>query len=229
MDSTIITERRPTSVQFFFDPQCPFAYQTSLWIREVRAHTGIRVEWRFFSLQEGNHEEGQPHAWDVEGWNGGWSLLRIAAALREQNPELVDRWYAAVGRAIHEEGRPAYEGPVAQEIVEEMGLPHDTIEKALTNAATNDAVRADHEWLVETHGGFGVPTLVFANGKAYYGPVVAPAPKGDEALSLWNLVSQAATFPNLYELKAPRTDADMEHFRETFAPTFRARQAVGSR
>ncbi|MCA1599384.1 MAG: DsbA family protein, partial [Chloroflexi bacterium] len=43
---------QPRSVEFFFDPICPWAYQTSLWIREVRARTGLRVDWRFFSLEE---------------------------------------------------------------------------------------------------------------------------------------------------------------------------------
>ncbi len=40
-----------TSVDFHFDPMCPFAYQTSLWIRDVRDQTGLDVTWRFFSLE----------------------------------------------------------------------------------------------------------------------------------------------------------------------------------
>lgn len=226
MNSTIVTEQRPTSVQFFFDPQCPFAYQTSRWLREVRRQTGLRIVWRFFSLEEGNHTEGEPHPWEKE-WSPGWSLLRVAAWLREEDPELVDAWYAGVGKAIHEEGRPAYERSVAQEIVEELGLPADTIELALSDPATSEAVRADHQWLVGTYGGFGVPTLVFPWHRALYGPVVAPAPMGEEAMNLWELTVATASFPNLYELKQPRSQADMQHFREVFAPTFRAREMVG--
>jgi 2-hydroxychromene-2-carboxylate isomerase len=227
MDSQIITERRPTSIEFFFDPQCPFAYQTSLWIREVAHETGMRVQWRFFSLEEVNHQEGDLHPWEKE-WSRGWSLMRVGALLREQDPSLLDRWYAAIGKAIHEEGRPAYEPEVAREIVTELGLPADTIERALSDPATSQAVAADHEWLVATHGGFGVPTLVFPWGKAVYGPVVAPAPNGDEALRLWNLLLQWAQIPYLYELKAPKSTADEEHIREVFAPTFRAREAATS-
>jgi hypothetical protein len=32
-------------VDFHFDPMCPFAYQTSLWIRDVREQVGITVNW----------------------------------------------------------------------------------------------------------------------------------------------------------------------------------------
>ena len=42
----------PTSVEFHFDVMCPWAYKTSLWIREVRDLTGLDITWRFFSLEE---------------------------------------------------------------------------------------------------------------------------------------------------------------------------------
>ncbi|MGV0795722.1 hypothetical protein ABQF26_02070, partial [Mycolicibacterium elephantis] len=35
---------------------CPFAYQTSRWIREVRDQIGLEVNWRFFSLEEINRQ-----------------------------------------------------------------------------------------------------------------------------------------------------------------------------
>ena len=61
-----------TAVEFHFDPMCPFAYQTSLWIRDVREQLGIAIDWRFFSLEEVNRSEGQKHPWERE-WSYGWS------------------------------------------------------------------------------------------------------------------------------------------------------------
>ena len=55
-----------TVVEFHFDPMCPFAYQTSLWIRDVREQVGIGVNWRFFSLEEVNRAEGKKHPWERE-------------------------------------------------------------------------------------------------------------------------------------------------------------------
>ncbi|MFM7870942.1 MAG: DsbA family protein, partial [Actinomycetota bacterium] len=46
-------------IDFFFDPMCPWAYQTSLWIRDVRRQRQLRINWRFFSLEEVNRPDGK--------------------------------------------------------------------------------------------------------------------------------------------------------------------------
>ncbi len=51
-------------VDFHFDPMCPFAYQTSRWIRELRDQLGVTVHWRFFSLEEVNRFDGKKHPWE---------------------------------------------------------------------------------------------------------------------------------------------------------------------
>ncbi|MFM8836330.1 MAG: DsbA family protein [Actinomycetota bacterium] len=50
---------KPTKIDFFFDIMCPYAYQTSLWIREIREKVALEINWRFFSLEEINREEGK--------------------------------------------------------------------------------------------------------------------------------------------------------------------------
>src|SRR5580765_4946749 len=47
-------EAVPTEIDFYFDPMCPWAYQTSVWIREVRSLVGLDITWKFFSLEEIN-------------------------------------------------------------------------------------------------------------------------------------------------------------------------------
>ncbi len=214
---------QPRSVEFFFDPICPWAYQTSLWIREVRARTGLRVDWRFFSLEEINLEEGKKHPWERE-WSYGWSLMRVGAYLRRQDPALLDRWYLTVGRAFHERGELAFQRETAERLLSDAGLPSDAVAAALADPTTHDDVKADHDRLVSAHAGYGVPTLVFPDGQALFGPVITPAPMGDAALRLWDLVAGWPEFPHLYELRRPKTAEDRRHIEDTFAPYARARQ-----
>ena len=54
---------RPTRLDFHFDIMCPWAYQTSKWIRDVRERNGIEIAWKCFSLEEINRPEGKKHPW----------------------------------------------------------------------------------------------------------------------------------------------------------------------
>ena len=125
-------------VDFFFDPMCPWAYQTSLWIREVRRLTGLEINWRFFSLEEVNRPEGKPHPWE-RPLAYGWSPLRVAARLRRRDMALCDAWYAACGKALHTDGRKPHDPAVAKELLESIGASADDWDLA---AALESCARA---------------------------------------------------------------------------------------
>jgi predicted DsbA family dithiol-disulfide isomerase len=212
----------PTSIDAFIDPMCPFAYQTSLWLRDVRDRVGVDLRWRFFSLEEINREPGQPHPWERD-WAYGFSQMRVGALLRRQGQQAVDEWYAAVGHAFFVDARPTHDPDVHRAVLAEIGVDPAVLDEALADSTTAEEVRADHDEVVETHGGHGVPTLVFDTGQVLFGPVVAPAPTGDAALRLWDLVCAWGEVPYLYELRQPKTADDLTHLGEQFAPYFTAR------
>ena len=117
-------------VDFHFDVMCPWAYQASLWIRDVRDETGLDIGWRFFSLEEINRVEGKKHPWERD-WSYGWSMMRIGAALRRIDIELLDRWYLAAGTALHVDGRQPHRREVAEELLTEMGLDPAIVGQAM--------------------------------------------------------------------------------------------------
>ena len=126
------------------------------------------------------------------------------------------------GRALHIEGRKPHRPEVAAELLREIGLDPRLVDAAIADPTTHDDVKADHDEVV-SHGGFGVPTLVFADGSHLYGPVITPAPLGEDALALWDLVQSTRRFPHLYELKRPKSAADQAHIALQFAPYLNAR------
>ncbi len=204
------------TIGFHFDVMCPWAFQTSLWIRDVRRQTGLQIDWRFFSLEEINREDGKKHPWERE-WSYGWGMLRVAALLRRTSMDDCDRFYEVAGRALHLEGRKPHRPEVAAELLESIGLDPEIVQRAIDDPTTHDDVKKDHEAVV-AHGGFGVPTLVFPDGSHLYGPVITPAVYGDDALALWDLVTATRRFPHLYEIKRPKTQQDMQHIAEQFTP-----------
>jgi len=46
--------------------------------------------------------------------------------------------------------------------------------------------------------------------------VVVPAPTGDDAVALWHLLRGMERFPHLYELRHPKTHADLVHVAQSF-------------
>jgi predicted DsbA family dithiol-disulfide isomerase len=208
--------REPTHVQWFFDPMCPYAYQASRWIRDVRGQVPVDITWRFFSLEEINREDGKKHPWE-RPWSYGWGQMRVGALIRrELGNDALDRWYEAVGAAFFDEGIRTFDPEVHAEVIARSGFDPSLVERAVADPSTTDAVRADHEEVVAEHGGHGVPTIVFESGYAVYGPVIVPAPYGADALALWDLVSAMQRFPHLYELRHPKRGADLAHIAEHF-------------
>lgn len=211
----------PTAVDFHFDIMCPYAFQTSLWMREVRDRTGLEVRWRFFSLEEVNRVEGKKHPWERD-WSYGWSMMRVGARLRRDDPALLDAWYEAAGAALHVDGRKPHHPDVARALLVELDLDPALVDEAIADGTTHDEVRAEHQAVLAA-GGWGVPTLIFDDGQAFFGPVVVDPPTGDAAVRLWDLVVGWREFPHLYELQRPKRPEDIAVIAETFRPYLEAR------
>ena len=217
----------PVQLAFHFDVICPWAYQTSLWMREVRDRQGLEVDWRFFSLEEINRLEGKKHPWERE-WSYGWSMMRIGALLKREDPGLNDAWYLRSGTALHVEGRKPHRPEVARDLLVEMDLDPGLVDLALADESTHDDVRNDHDQVVSM-GGWGVPTLVFPGAEDYdsrklFGPVLIDPPTGEAADRLWNLVLGWLEFPHLFEMQRPKTEADLTAVANVFRPYIEARE-----
>lgn len=213
-----------TSVDFHFDIMCPWAFQASVWMRDVRDRLGLEVCWRFFSLEEINRAEGKKHPWQRE-WSYGWSMMRIGALLRRIDPELLDRWYLAAGTALHVEGNKPHRREVAEVLIGQLGLDPALVGQALADPSTHEEVRADHD-RVTGLGGWGVPTLVFGGRQALFGPVLIEPPSGEAAIRLWQLLTAWLDFPNLYEVQRPKRPADLQAIAVAFQPYLQARDWV---
>ncbi len=215
---------QPMEVDFHFDVMCPWAYQTSLWMRDVRDQLGLIVNWRFFSLEEVNRMEGKKHPWERD-WSYGWSMMRIGAVLRRESMDLLDKWYAATGKALHVDGNRPHNPDVARHLLQEIGADPAIVDQSIADPTTHDEIRAEHDKVVSS-GGYGVPTLFFPDGQCLFGPVLLDPPTGEAAIRLWNAVIAWVEFPHLYELQRPKQHDDNQLIAKTFRPYLEARDWV---
>ena len=198
-----------TDLDFFWDPVCPWAWITSRWVNNVIDQRGIEVDWRFISLKVVNEEKGYAPEL-VERYTKthglGYELLNVAAAVRAKHgPEKLGQLYTRFGTTIHiDRQAPVLREPAGiAAILDELDLD-PALAEASETAAFDDDVRADTE-LALTRAGrdLGTPVLTFnpPDGFSFFGPVIAKAPTGADALELWDTVVKLATFPGFAELK----------------------------
>jgi 2-hydroxychromene-2-carboxylate isomerase len=214
----------PETLDVHVDIMCPFAYQASVWLRDVRRQTGLELRWRFFSLEEVNRVEGKKHPWERE-WSYGWSMMRIGVLLRRRDPELLDAWYERAGSALHAEGRKPHRPDVARQLLVDIGLDPGLVDDALADDTTHDEITADHHRVLDA-GGYGVPTLFFPDGQCLFGPVLVDPPTGEAALRLWDLVRGWTDFPLLFELQRPKSRAHQAAIVDALRPYLEGRDWV---
>ena len=193
-------------VQFWFDPLCPWAWITSRWMLEVERVRPVRTDWRIMSLAYLNlvQHEGKGLSEEyVERMSRAWGPVRVcAAAAADAGPGVLGPLYTAIGTRLHNQGRR--EDPaIIPEALQEAGLPVWLADAAETTEFDAAIKKSHHEAFDEVGLDVGTP-VIRIRGKALFGPVITPAPKGEAAGELWDglvLVSKADGF---FELKRSR-------------------------
>jgi protein-disulfide isomerase-like protein with CxxC motif len=192
---------------FWFDPLCPWAWITSRWMLEVEKVRDIHTEWHVMSLAILNADrEDVPERYRGLMERAKAAVRVCIAAEQMKGSEILLPLYTALGTRIHVEGRGKDEtqGPmILAESLEELGLPASLAEAA-TSDEFDEALAASHHAGMDAVGDqVGTPVIHY-NGRAIFGPVVTPAPKGEAAGRLWDGVLLCTGTEGFFELKRTR-------------------------
>lgn len=192
------------TADFWFDPICPWAWMTSRWMTEVTRVRDADVRWHVMSLAVLN--EGRDLSADYRRlMDEAWGPVRVLTAARlAHGDEVLKPLYDAIGTRLHPGGRGDETMTVVAEALAEVGLPAELIEAAGSDAY-DDELRASHQQAIDLVGDEVGTPVVAINGNAFFGPVMTPAPKGEDAGRLWDGFVLVTGVPGFYELKRTRT------------------------
>lgn len=206
----------PHDVEFFFDPGCPFAWQTSVWLRRVQELTGISIGWRFISLRFINEDNDVPEAM-LEAQLRGLRYHRICAAARQKlGNDAVGELYRAWGDRywytpststdLLDRLSDATARTDPAEIVASLDLPPSLLDAA-DDESWDLLIRAESDEAFRRTGpDVGTPIITYdpPHGNSLFGPVISEIPDDDTAVAFYEALRVFADFKGFSELK--RTD-----------------------
>jgi 2-hydroxychromene-2-carboxylate isomerase len=192
-----------TKAEFWFDPICPWAWMTSRWILEVETVRDIEVKWNLFSLAHLNRDKEMAEDYKAKLIRS-WHCTRVIAAAQKAHGSAVTLpLYTAISSRIHLQKQEVNQA-LFEAALEEVG-PDKNLATAMNDESFNAAIIESHERGIKLVGNDVGTPIISVEGAAFFGPVISPAPKGEEAGKLWDGVVGVASYPGFFEIKRSRT------------------------
>jgi hypothetical protein len=190
-------------IDFYFDPACPWTWITSRWVTEVAGPRRLDITWRTFSLRYRN-KDNPGYDWIRDELDRQYPGVRVIEAARvAHGDDAVARLYTSFGTLIHHDGDSNLDR--LADGIALAGLPADLID-AGNDPKWDEVIEASTRMGWDIIGDdAGIPLIVApSNPTVFFGPVLSPAPHGQDAVDLWDAFMTLGRFDGLYEIKRSR-------------------------
>jgi hypothetical protein len=139
-----------------------------------------------------------------------WAPVRVLIAAQEAfGSSVLEPLYTALGTHYHPQQLPKTRATI-EAALREVGLPEHLAEAGETDAHDAALRRSHQEGITLVGQEVGSPIIAVPGPDggeriAFFGPVVTPAPTGEQAARLWDGTLAVASTPGFYEIKRTRT------------------------
>jgi DSBA-like thioredoxin domain len=204
-------EQKRTSVDFWFDPICPWAWVTSRWMLEVQQVRDVEVHWHVMSLAVLNEGRELSESYKASLQKALGPVRVLTAAAAGNGDQVLLPLYTAFGTRYHVPGdRPEYDEAFLGEVLREVGLPEELALAAHETVYDEDLHKSHHAGMDPVGNDVGTP-VIHVEGAAFFGPVVTPTPRGEAAGKLWDGVLLVTGTDGFFEIKRTRDRSPLEN------------------
>ena len=118
----------------------------------------------------------------------------------------VGNIYTAMGAIYHHDEGDIDEPSGLAEILQICRLPAGLAAEAENDSLDKDIQDDMDQAIAKAGTDVGVPQIVLDGGigPGFFGPVMSPAPTGEEAVKFWDAIIAAGSIPGFFELKRTR-------------------------
>lgn len=191
------------TVDFWFDPLCPWAWMTSRWMLEVERVRPVRTVFHVMSLSVLNEgrdlDEGYARHME-DGWIGVRACIGVEQA---HGADGLRDFYTAIGTRYHPLDQAKGDIEVVKAALVDCGFDPTIADRAGAGEWDAEVRKSHHEGMDPVGDEVGTP-VIHINGKELFGPVISPAPKGEAAGDLFDGVSKVTAADGFFELKRSR-------------------------
>lgn len=195
-----------TEVTIWFDPVCPFAWNTARWLTAVaQADGGIDIDWQTMSLAVLNEGRELPPAHQAR-MSDSLQIGRLMIALRhELGSQGLAEAYFAFGERYFDQSAGVTE-EVIDHVLSKVSA-QTTTAASLTDSSLDALVRDSHQASQKALGETGGSPMLRIDGTTFFGPVLAELPTPDANVPLFHAVATLARTPQFSQLQRPRNPA----------------------
>lgn len=195
------------TVDFWFDPVCPYSWIGSRWLLEVEQCRPVDVRWHVMSLYLLNeHRTDDPTYLDYLREVSGAARVATAAAYRFGS-DVLRELYSGFGEVIFDHWRYATRDECREAMraaLVRARLPLDLVEVFDTTEYDGE-LRRSHLTAMAAVGDEGGTPSTALNGVAFSGPVLSSIPRGEDATRIFDGCLLLTGFHDFFEIKRTRT------------------------
>ena len=202
-DSRGATDPRIPSVTMWFDPVCPFSWNTARWLVKGSGAVGFDIDWQLANLAILNEGRELPPTQQARMVDSRRIGRLMAAVRRETGSAGLAAAYFTFGEHYFDRSP----GAVDDELIEKVLHSANTgavSAAALTDSSLDELVAKSHAAGQAALGETGGSPIVSVDGHAFFGPVLTSVPTDDQTVPLFTALATLATTSSFTQLQRPR-------------------------